>query len=83
MISEKEIICKAESVQDDIYYFTNYKFKLSNFLVKNAKTLNQIKTRKIIREIERVVIYIEELKTEKNNCIIILNRMTYGDIENQ
>lgn len=83
MISENEIILKAESIQDDIYYFTNYKFKLTNFLVKNSKTLNQLKTKKIIREIERVIIYIEELKIEKNNCIIILNKITYGDIENQ
>jgi hypothetical protein len=83
MISENEIICKAESIQDDIYYFTNYKFKLSNFLVKNSKTLSQLKTKKIIREIEIVVIYIEELKIEKTNCITILNKMTYGDIENQ
>lgn len=82
MINEREVIYTSEMIQADINYFIRYKNNLSKYLVENSKEMNKKNTLKLIKEIERVILHIEKLKTEKKNQLTLLEKIYYGNNSN-
>lgn len=54
-------------INDDIQYFKNYKNELINFMIEQLKTKQKYKTKtiKIIDELNRIDLYLLNLKEQK------------------
>ena len=83
MINQREIDYAISIVQNDIYYFVNYKNQLKKFSIDNRATITKVNMNKIFSEIERIVIYLQKLKNQEQELLNLLDKFYYGNNSNE
>jgi hypothetical protein len=78
MVNEKEIDYAISLVQSDIQYFLRYKNQLKKFSIDNRATISKINMNKIFNEVERITLYIQNLKNQEQELLKTLHKFYYG-----
>jgi hypothetical protein len=78
MINEKEIDYAVNVIQSDIQYFLRYKNQLKKFSIDNRAQISRIKMNKILNEVERVTLHIQNLKNQEQELLNTLDKYYYG-----
>lgn len=79
MINQREIDYSIALIQAEIHYFKKYKNNLKLFFIKNKESINEIKSYKILREIERITIHIVSLQNQEKENLQLLEKTNYGN----
>ena len=82
MINEKEVDYYISLIQVDIYYFTNYKKQLKKFAINNRADINKAKMNLIFTETENVTLHICNLKIQEQELLKLLDKIYYGNQDN-
>ena len=82
MINEKELDYYISLIKADIYYFTNYKKQLKKFAINNKADINRIKMNLIFTETENVTLHIYNLKLQEQELLKLLDKIYYGNQDN-